>query len=289
MFRCDHSCCCCTHCPASCADYFFGRPRQDNQRHLSLLYVQPVYGFASGSKDAARFLQAAGHADLWFLEDREVPFQQVRGPLLQLQLVQRQACCASNAGRKLPCDQRASLLAIQPAEGCTVMCIAVALGDVECPVRLWRVPPCRSWAKACRGHRSRWACCRTGWRWTACSRPFLRTHPWSGHMLASVPGRLRRLMQLRRVPGRRQQQIQHHARLVQRLWQTTASCGHLSSMSFRRQAAHSQLMHLGLLTSHISMRSAWLYVVMSATVSDIILHILHRNCSCTSTRCRMCC
>jgi hypothetical protein len=40
--------------------------------------LQPVYGFASGSKDAARFLQAAGHADLWFLEDREVPFQQVR-------------------------------------------------------------------------------------------------------------------------------------------------------------------------------------------------------------------
>jgi hypothetical protein len=41
------------------------------------LHVQPVYGFASGTKDAARFLQAAGHADLWFLEDREVPFQQV--------------------------------------------------------------------------------------------------------------------------------------------------------------------------------------------------------------------
>ena len=56
--------------------------------------LQPVYGFASGSKDAARFLQAAGHADLWFLEDREVPFQQVRGALLHVRLMQSQGCCA---------------------------------------------------------------------------------------------------------------------------------------------------------------------------------------------------
>lgn len=39
--------------------------------------MQPVYGFASSNKDAARFLRAAGHSDLWFLEDCEAPFQQV--------------------------------------------------------------------------------------------------------------------------------------------------------------------------------------------------------------------
>lgn len=42
-----------------------------------MLYLQPVYGFSSSNKDAARFLRAAGHSDLWFVEDREAPFQQV--------------------------------------------------------------------------------------------------------------------------------------------------------------------------------------------------------------------
>jgi len=42
-----------------------------------LYELQPVYGFANSSKDGVRFLRAAGHSDLYFLEDREAPFDQV--------------------------------------------------------------------------------------------------------------------------------------------------------------------------------------------------------------------
>lgn len=37
---------------------------------------QPVYGFASG--DPLRFKRAAGHKDLFYIEDKDVEFKEVR-------------------------------------------------------------------------------------------------------------------------------------------------------------------------------------------------------------------
>lgn len=37
--------------------------------------VQPIYGFASG--DPMRFKRAAGHRDLFYVEDKDVDFKEV--------------------------------------------------------------------------------------------------------------------------------------------------------------------------------------------------------------------
>lgn len=41
--------------------------------------VQPLYGFL-GNRDAEKFVKATGHPDLYFIEDRVVPLEQVPGP-----------------------------------------------------------------------------------------------------------------------------------------------------------------------------------------------------------------
>lgn len=41
----------------------------------SLRLYQPLYGFAS--KDKSRFKRAAGHKDLFYIDDKDVEFKQV--------------------------------------------------------------------------------------------------------------------------------------------------------------------------------------------------------------------
>ena len=43
---------------------------------IILLIFQPIYGFASG--DPLRFKKAVGHKDLFYLDDKEVDFKDVR-------------------------------------------------------------------------------------------------------------------------------------------------------------------------------------------------------------------
>jgi transcription initiation factor TFIID subunit 6 len=43
---------------------------------IALDFTQPVYGFASG--DPLRFKRAVGHKDLFYIDDREVDFKEVR-------------------------------------------------------------------------------------------------------------------------------------------------------------------------------------------------------------------
>lgn len=51
-----------------------------NQRHLfendDYFLLQPIYGFASGGP--FRFRKAIGHRDLFYTDDREVDFKDVR-------------------------------------------------------------------------------------------------------------------------------------------------------------------------------------------------------------------
>ena len=44
------------------------------------IFTQPVYGFASG--DPLRFKRAVGHKDLFYIDDREVDFKEVRTILM---------------------------------------------------------------------------------------------------------------------------------------------------------------------------------------------------------------
>jgi hypothetical protein len=44
------------------------------------IFTQPVYGFASG--DPLRFKRAVGHKDLFYIDDREVDFKEVRTVLM---------------------------------------------------------------------------------------------------------------------------------------------------------------------------------------------------------------
>lgn len=41
-----------------------------------MLNIQPIYGFASG--DPLRFKRAAGHKDLFYIEEKDVEFKEVR-------------------------------------------------------------------------------------------------------------------------------------------------------------------------------------------------------------------
>lgn len=43
---------------------------------LVVMVLQPVYGFASG--DPLRFKRAAGHKDLYYIDDADVEFKDVR-------------------------------------------------------------------------------------------------------------------------------------------------------------------------------------------------------------------
>lgn len=65
----------CLHPSSVCYDSYWPGPQH-------LYELQPVYGFANSSKDGVRFLRAAGHSDLYFLEDREASFDQVLPILL---------------------------------------------------------------------------------------------------------------------------------------------------------------------------------------------------------------
>ena len=43
---------------------------------MCLFISQPIYGFASG--DPLRFKRAVGHKDLFYIDDRDVDFKEVR-------------------------------------------------------------------------------------------------------------------------------------------------------------------------------------------------------------------
>jgi transcription initiation factor TFIID subunit 6 len=69
---------------------------------LLWIYAQPVYGFASG--DPLRFKRAVGHKDLFYIDDREVDFKEVRTLLmneskiyldLRYFLLQNWSCCTA--------------------------------------------------------------------------------------------------------------------------------------------------------------------------------------------------
>ncbi len=50
---------------------------EDINNALRLRNVEPMYGF-SNNKDPAKFVRAAGHPDVYFVQDPELSFDQVR-------------------------------------------------------------------------------------------------------------------------------------------------------------------------------------------------------------------
>lgn len=47
--------------------------------HVYVMRYQPIYGFASG--DPLRFKRAGGHKDLFYIDDKDVEFKEVRNYL----------------------------------------------------------------------------------------------------------------------------------------------------------------------------------------------------------------